>query len=449
MMSATTLLSLALVGVHPAHSFQTKKGMTQAVFVETSGGPAKPWKQDHHWRRPQWSVHWNDHLFVFLGGAGNTPDQFDKILETAAQAGHHAVALSYNTVGLSSALQKECQAEKDNIHTCSDDDQHCNVDGDCVTPGATCDLVLQCATDGASCLTDADCGGNQPCIPVQEGLTYASECYREGRHRAAYCTESVWDEHYTAPARFYDVECGDDVSSRIASFLADIITEDPGGDWPSFDDGPLGYDPSKIVLAGFSGGAGISWYMSTEDAFHAVIMLDGVADTFDVVQQCAGGTNPGDSCAAASDCQGGTCEPVSAVLAPLDAGATCGDDYFVFNHNNNQTNPDPSVDRPTQMRAQWDHLGVPAVPSAGGADTRNQSNDLASHAGPLANRRFRITDTCDDQGDAHGSVAYDDELNQDSSEPCAKSPTATTNYYLFEAYKAVFSRAATHGGSCP
>ncbi len=352
----------------PAFAFNTTNGTFAPVC---SYGTCTEATADHRWSRPSNATDWNGHLCVFLGGANNTPAKFERILKTAARAGYHAVALAYKTSGLSSALQADCK-------------------------------VLTSANE-------------------------AKECYREGRHRAAYCREGVHTTTFSPAPDFYSCVCGDDVKSRLTTFLDEVVSKDPSGDWPSFDHPVRGYRPRKTVIAGFSGGAGVAWYMSTRNQFHAVVMLDGVADVYDA-------NSP------------------SPQLAALDTNATCGEDFFVLNHNNNSPNPNNSAfDRPTQMMLQWDNLSVPVYPSSMGLDTLDPTDDEASQPGSITDHRYRIMDTCS-ASEAHGSVAYDDHLYHDSSVPCGLADNdgvGLLDYYLSDAYFQMFSNAPTEGGACP
>ncbi len=180
--------------------------------------------KNHVWMRPISSAQTNGYLFVFLGGAGNSPEQFENILMVAADVGYHAVALSYETNGLSQNLQAKC------LEYIDEED--------------------------------------------------AQNCYKEGRERAASCKEGL---HASAGNDFYTCACGDDVKNRLRTFLTGINTADPLGNWSVFSNLSLfGYQPGKIVLAGFSGGAGVAQHLSKTAQFHAVVMMDGVADAYNL-----------------------------------------------------------------------------------------------------------------------------------------------------------------------
>ncbi|MEM8995264.1 MAG: hypothetical protein AAGF23_10790 [Acidobacteriota bacterium] len=323
-----------------------------------------------------------DRLVIYLSGAGGRPAHSQNLLYTAASHGFRSIGVAYNTSGLSSQLQSACQ-----IYT----------------------------TEPA-----------------------AQDCYAEGRHRAAF---GVTGAHTTSPPPiFYSTSIHDAVEVRLRRLLIQLDVQDPAGDWDDFLDagGCTNLVPEneavaecetdvlwhKLIVVGWSGGAGVGQHLGQDVRLHGVVMLDGVADRY-------------------SPMGGGV------AVATIAQGLT-GDDIWTVVHDQNNA----AGGRPAEMRNQWNALGVPILGSGelrldatacGGASQKGTS---------VETRRFFVESPCF-PADVHASVAVDDHMIVDN-DLCGACTTAapntpTGNYELHNAYAHILCRAEKCGGGalCP
>ncbi|MEM1181239.1 MAG: hypothetical protein AAGM22_23055 [Acidobacteriota bacterium] len=324
----------------------------------------------------------NDQLVVFLTGAGGEPAKSQNLLFTAGHYGFRSLGVAYDTGGLASQLQNICQA-----------------------------LTTEPA---------------------------AQDCYAEGRHRAAFGITGV---HTTAPpVGLYTTTIHDTVEVRLRRLLVQLAAQDTDGAWDDFLDAgsctsliPEGEAVAeceddvlwhKIIIVGWSGGAGIAQHIGREHQLHGVIMLDGVADAYSP----AGGTD----------------------IAALTQGLT-GDDVWAVVHDQNNV----AGGRPGFMRDQWDALGIPDL----GVGTELQLDATTcggdSQKGTrVDNHRFFVDNPCF-ANNVHASVVVDNKMLVDN-QLCGACTTAaanspTTNYMLHNAYAHILCRAEKCGGGgiCP
>jgi pimeloyl-ACP methyl ester carboxylesterase len=319
----TTLILSALLGSAPAEacSRSTYPSVQAWIPCATPGTACVLSPYVHFTGRPATNdPEQREHLVVYLPGGGSRPSHSEAFLRTAVKYGYH-------TIGL---------AVKYGFHT----------------------IGLAFDTENASNATN-------PCKAMTSEPA-AQDCYHEIRNRFAYGT------HDPAFPAYRSVQAGDDVMTRLDDLLAYAEITDVNGRWEDFRDANGDPDFSKIILVGWSFGAGIGQHIAKDTEVQAMIMIDGVMDPYYLNPPAPLVPNP--------------------MATPLVNGATPGCRYWgVYDANG---------DDPAMLLQQFTNVGMlavaqptPPLPPVDAVDLDGSTTDTWGVAG-ADDRRFFTAQTC-------------------------------------------------------
>ena len=323
--------------------------------------------EDHWWSRPDAGAD-NQHnlLFLFLPGTNATAMKSRNIIEAASRVGFHAISLSFDNT----REEEGCKHGED-VGTLMD---------------------LQATTN----------------------------CFAEFRHRAVTGLAGVYfdvadlDSGWSGSMLLVDVD--DTVTMRLQQALILLRdNNDVGQGWDQFLDGTGVPDWSKIAVAGWSMGAGMSRHIAHLYPVWAVGLIEFPKDPFTTDNFATGAT------VAPPDYGGAT-------------GATAACQYWAMYHES---------DQPDQKREWLNAIGVLESPDEVGFLIDDPTDATTSNTGAEGDHRFQTEHTCPD---VHKSLTQDAFMRQDSGPSCVSSPGfPTTDYFHYEALRFFLCRLAQLG----
>ncbi|MEQ1502869.1 MAG: hypothetical protein ABMB14_11595 [Myxococcota bacterium] len=239
------------------------------------------------------------------------------------------------------------------------------------------------------------------CGPIVDEAISAA-CYAEVHNRHAWGVNDTTIVPVTAANP--TVGPGDSVNDRLVAALNSLLVSDPGGSWGAFLDPTrtaVLYD--KVIIVGWSFGAGLAGHLGTTTELHAAVLIDGVKNRHRL--------------------SAGVFEP--ALMAPSYDAVTGEGTYGcrlwgVYNLDQNEVD---------MLRDQWTALGMPEDTSWDGETVDGSSTDTIGVAG-LGDRRF-YTDPYACNTTPHESFTLDASMFKDIS-TCTVPPLVGAGAHDFQ-----------------